>query len=320
MSLILIADIGGTNARFALADGVSPVPLHPQRVLTAGFPSFEHAALAFLGAGNHRIEGALIAGAGPVVAGQIRLTNAPWVIDEATILSVLKLRHCTLVNDFEAMAFAVPFLDSMQTKVLGEGRQAQPGPVLILGPGTGFGAALLLPHGRAFHVLASEAAHASLGTADALPPEVAAVIERVEGRLTIEGVLSGAGLERMYRALCLVTAQPAPLVDAAAIQSAALTAPASVAGAAVALFARALGAVAGDLALVHKATGGVFVAGGIFPRLLDFGGIAAFRTAFDAKAPMHDILAKISTRVVTEPAPALIGLAAYAAEPQRFIR
>jgi glucokinase len=320
MSLILIADIGGTNARFALADGVSPVPLHPQRVPTASFASFEQAALAFLSAGNHRVDGAVIAGAGPVVAGQIKLTNAQWVIDEAAIRRDLKLGHCTLVNDFEAMAFAVPFMNATQTTVLGPEKPTQPGPILILGPGTGFGAALLLPHGHAFHILPSEAAHASLGTADALPVAVTAVIERVEGRLTIEGVLSGEGLERLYGALCMVAGEPAPLKDAAAIQAAALLAPASKAGEALTLFAHALGAVAGDLALVHKATGGVLVAGGIVPRLLDFAGIAAFRTAFDAKAPMHDILAKISTRVITDPAPALIGLAAYAAEPERFIR
>jgi glucokinase len=256
---------------------------------------------------------ACIAGAGPVIDGGIELTNCPWTIDAKELAAALDLSACRLLNDFEALAFSLPLLGPADCVPLGGDRALPDAPRLVLGPGTGFGAALLVPAPGGAVVVPTEAGHIALGLGDA--PAVQALIgdgtaEAVVGRLTVEALLSGSGIEKLYRAVCRARGLPARLQTAPAIVAA--VGADGEAAAAVGHFAALLGAAAGDIALATGARGGVFIAGGIAPRLLPQLAAGSFRRHFEDKAPMRAWLAAIPTAVVVAEQPALLGLAGLA--------
>ncbi len=305
----LLADIGGTNARFALLDGDALGP--PLILSVADFPTVEDAVALSLSrlAPGGGVGVAVLALAGPVVTEPVRLTNARWEVSSAALAARFGFGRVRLVNDFMALACALPHLPAAELRPIGGGESMPGAPMLVLGPGTGLGVAGYV-NGIA---VATEGGHISLAPTD--PREdavVTALRARCGGRAGAEEALSGRGLANLHAVLARLHGADLPERDAAAVAAAAQDCP--VAAEAVELFMLFLAGFAGDLALAWGARGGVFLAGGILPRLTDRLDPAGFRARFEAKAPMGKWIAQVPLSLVLHPAPAFLGLAALARE------
>jgi glucokinase len=305
----LVADIGGTNARFAWA--VDRRPGEVVRLRVADHETFDAAlgdALAELPDAAGPIDVA-IAAAGPVRDRRVALTNASWTIDAAALERRPDIRRAALTNDFQAVAMALPRLAPGDRALIDDvpPYDGPPLPMLVLGPGTGLGVALSVPgDGGSWIPVATEGGHVELGTS-VLPPEIADAVRRMAGEpLVAEDILSGTGLLRLHEAH-----GGEPIAKSSAVVTAAREGD-PTARAAVRSFIGALGAVAGDAVLQTGGFGGVFIAGGVIRGIAEaslFDG-AALRHAFVHKKSYRDMLAGIPIARITHKDPALLGLAA----------
>jgi glucokinase len=313
--VLLVGDVGGTNARFALVRMVDGQPLleHHESFPAKRHPTFLKGISAFLDGCAVRPTGGVIAVAGPVTNGEIDLTNSPWRVSEAE-LRTLGLDPVRLINDFEALAWGAPVVPFDQLASLGGPDEGDPQETLaVLGPGTGFGVSALVRdmHGREM-AMPSEGGHACFAPGDAVEDEVLRILRRRYGRVSIERLVCGPGLLNLHRALAEIDGRESHIEDPALITTEALENPASPCGATLARFCAILGCVAGDIALTTGARGGVYVAGGIAPRILPFLKASPFRERFERKGRYQDYMAAIPTRVILHKHAALLGAARLA--------
>lgn len=313
---LFVADIGGTNCRVAIVDAPGDAPRSIKRMSTTGETSCEAALARVLAETGARPQAALLAVAGPVIGQGAELTNAGWSFDGPSLLAALGVSQGLLLNDFEALATCLPVLSKTDIAPICGGIPAN-GTRLILGPGTGFGAAALVGREGRYTILPTEAGHMELGPVTDDEFALWPLIERLHGRVTIESVLSGAGLARLDAALRAQAGTAALCADGAAVSSRADVGDAT-ALAAIRLFGRLLARVAGDLALACKATGGVFIAGGIAPKLMQHFDIAEMAHAFSHKPPMEALMHDLPLSIVTGPDLAERGLAKVALDPAAF--
>jgi glucokinase len=306
MSSVLLADIGGSTSRFAVSTPGGR-PEHVSVIDNETVSGPEAAIRRYIGETGVAPRSAVLAVAGPVDGDEIKLTNRDWRFSCGQIAEQFGFSAIHPINDFEAVAHALAVLRPDEVRALGSASGPQPGPRAALGPGTGLGVAALLPHGKDWIALASEGGHISFGPAAADERVVFQRLAHGGELITAETVISGPGLERIYRAL---NPFGIPLEARAIVAQA--RAGASDARAAIDLFVRLLGRFAGDMALTLKATGGVYIAGGVVLRLGRLFDETIFRTAFENHPPYQDMLAAIPTALVTCNEPGLIGCAAVA--------
>ncbi len=311
---VLLADIGGTNARFALARGGDIQ--QTGRVLVADYPGPLEAIRAFLNDARPEVmpRQAALAFAGPVAQGRAQLTNGSWRVSDSGLRRVMGMEFVALVNDFEALAWALPRLTAGDVVPLGGGKAVHGAPAIVIGPGTGLGVAGYIPGRHRPVVLATEGGHVTMAPADAREGALLDQLRARFGHVSAERVLSGPGLENLYQAIAAeegstAQARPAPEIITQALKG---DCPASIA--ALRDFCAMLGTVAGNLALTFGARGGVHIAGGIAPRIVEFLVASAFRERFEAKGRFASYLAGIPVRVIVRPNPAFLGLVALAAE------
>lgn len=319
--MYLVADIGGTNARFALAEpgperpDVSP----PSIYLTADHPSMEDALRAFLDAsGRPRLSGVAACAAGPVEGGDgealIRMTNCPWEVSLGGLARVTGVAAPRLMNDFAALALSVPALRRQELHAVGPDRAGRAGaPVAILGAGTGLGISSLVFDGAHEIPVPGEGGHADLPPATPREMEVLARLQAKYGHVSVERVLSGPGLVALHAALCEIEGRTAERLMPPDIARRAQERGDALAAEAVALFCGWLGAVAGNLALTLGAEGGIYIGGGIVPGWIESApGLfdeARFRARFEDKGRMSPLLARIPVFVILRKDAALLGLA-----------
>lgn len=316
----MVADIGGTNARFALTDPrQAPPQLSREQSLRCGdFASLQHAAEHYLTEAGARPARAAIAVASPVGGDEIRLTNRAWSFSRRELRASLELRSLDIINDFGAVAWAVPALSPRDAVTL-HGAHDAPlrGPISVIGPGTGLGIALLVgdPTGG-WQVVETEGGHASFAPLDDEELQIARWLGARFGRVSNERLLCGAGLSHFDAALAS-GGDPSSALDPRAtfrdpgtIVEAALGGHDRIARRALARFCAVLGSVAGDVALIHGART-VMIAGGIVPRFIPFLRSSAFRERFLAKGRMATYLEPVTIRVITHAAPGLLGAAMY---------
>lgn len=314
---VLIADIGGTNSRLSLLSqhGAEPEPL--ARIGTGAHPTPEAALESVLATLQTRPRSAILAVAGPLDGRTAQLTNANWNFDGPHLARALGLEQGLLVNDFEALAASLAVLRDEDVTTIVSGEPHPSGPRLVLGPGTGFGAAALLKRGDTAFLVPTECGHIGIGPED--PAEARLWPALAEGlpRVTIEALLRGDGLVRFHRAVVREAGLAEPDISAADVTTLALDGnPAALM--AVICFWRLLARVAGDLALAFKATGGVYIAGGIVPRILPLADKATIHTVFSGKPPVEDLATRFALHVITGNALAERGAAAIATAPARF--
>lgn len=329
--LFLVADIGGTHARFALArqSGGALEVQTPSVWLTALYPTLDVALKAFLEQkGKPRLDAVAVCAAGPVQgAGAqtvIEMTNCPWEVSAAELSRATGVAEPLLVNDFAAQALAVPRLGAGEVRRIGGGEADASAPIAILGAGTGLGVATLVPKGDGHYIaLPGEGGHVDLAPTD--QREIAVIYQLMQefGRVSVERVLSGPGLVALYMAIgALDGARDKARPTAVDVANRARMGSSQTAKEAVSLFCGWLGATAGNLALTLGAKGGVYIGGGIVPGWMaedDKGGpplfdTKLFRHRFEAKGRFKTYLAPIPVNVMTREDPALLGLAWAAAE------
>jgi glucokinase len=304
----LLADIGGTNARFALLeDGRIGAPAILSVADHATPEDAIAAALALLKP-TTPVDRAVLALAGPVLAEPVRLTNAPWELRSDAIAARFGMARVRLVNDFLALAHALPHLAEADLLRIGGGHSAPDAPMIVVGPGTGLGAAGLVPAPGGPIAVPTEGGHIGLAAETAREDAVIAALRARCGRAGAEEALSGRGLVNLHAICAQLQGVPAPVRDAADIVAAAGTCP--VADEAIRHFLAFLAGYAGDMALAWGARGGVFIAGGVLPRMLHLLDARRFRAGFEAKPPMRHWMEETPLAIVTHPAPAFVGLAA----------
>ena len=316
---VLIGDIGGTNARFAiLSDAYAEAKEFPP-VRTADFANIDEAIqAAVLDKTSLQPRSAVLAVAGPVDGDEIDLTNCDWVVRPRDLIAGLALADVIVLNDFEAQALAVADMQDEHLVGLGGGEVAGNATRAVLGPGTGLGVGALVRAPRLWVPVPGEGGHIDLGPRTERDQAIWPHIERIEGRVSAEQVLCGRGICNLYRAIATADGREASLDTPAAITAAAIARADETATETIELFCTYLGRVAGDVALMFMATGGVFVSGGIGQHIVGVLKSGAFRAAFEDKAPHGDLLRSISTSLVIHPLAALAGLSGYARTPTRF--
>ncbi len=306
MASILVADVGGSTTRVALAEpGGRPEQI--VRFEDDDISGIDDAIRRYLDQVGARPRAATIAVAGPLVGDEITMTNRPWRIRREVLRAEFGFERLDVLNDFEAVAWALPALRPDERLALGHPGEPGPGPRIALGPGTGLGVAGLVPHAGKWIVVPTEAGHMSFGPAS--DPEVGVFKSLGGGSLAVsaETAVSGGGIERLWRA---INASRDPLTAREVVAAA----HAGDAGALAVIdqFVRLFGRFAGDVALVFKATGGVYIAGGIARRFGTLFDSAVFRAAFEAHPPYVAMLERTPTFLVTCVEPGLVGCAVHA--------
>ncbi len=305
---LLVADIGGTNARFAISDGDGA--LHELRVLHAAkFPKIEEAVAAYFAELKRpRPRQACFAVACPAKGAEIKLTNSSWRFVKEELRQQFQFERFVVINDFEALAASVPVLKGPQ---LAELRPGDPDPAsvsLVIGPGTGLGVGAYVPAGKtAWAVISGEGGH--IGFAPNTPQEIRLWQRMREkyGRVSAERVLNGAGLVNVYRFMADEAGQQAGEIDAPEISRRALAGE-EVAINTVLMFFDMLGSVTGDLALAFGSRGGVYIGGGITPKLLEFARRSKLVERFLDKGRVAAILQSMPICVILEERAALYGV------------
>lgn len=316
---ILIGDVGGTNARFAIVLDADSEPGETVIVQTANYPTIDDAIQeAILDKTAIRPRSAVIAVAGPVDGDEIALTNCPWVVRPKGMLGTLGLSDIVILNDFEAQALAVVALGEEHMEKIGGGAPEANGSRVVLGPGTGLGVAGLIHACDKWIPVPGEGGHMDIGPRTPRDHQIFPHLEPIEGRISGEQILCGRGLVNTYRAVARADGKVPSLTTPAEITAAALERSDGVAQEALELFVTCLGRTAGDLALVFKSHGGVFLTGGIAQKIVPALKTGHFRAAFEDKAPHTGLMKTVPVYVITHPLAALAGLAAYARTPARF--
>jgi glucokinase len=334
--MVLAGDIGGTNTRLAIYDAGARdwKPLFEHIYPSAAHTSFDVIAEEFLAAAVKSIgpraktDSACFGIAGPIENNICRATNLPWVVDGNLLSQRLGIARVRLVNDFVAAAMGVTAVGSDELVALGGDPPVTHGPIAVLGAGTGLGQAFLVWSAaeNRYTVVPSEGGHVDLAARTPLEHGLVHFLTGKYGRVSCERVLSGKGLVDVFTFLSeepacrgLIRPETAAALaatgndPAAAISQRALDGADPVCEMALAIFCSVLGATAGNLALMVLATGGVFVAGGIAPRIIAFLQRGGFREAFDRKGRLHTLVERIPAYVVTHPQPGLLGAATIAA-------
>lgn len=307
MTTRLIGDLGGTHCRLALSIN-GGAPSQERTLQAADFSTLESALQHYLAEVAAAPTQACLAVAGAVSRAPFRMTNLDWQCDGAALQQQLKISRVAFINDFEAIALAIPALSDAQ--MLDLGGAPDPGkPSTVLGPGTGLGVALLLPTDSGFVAVATEGGHVSLQADTPAEQEVFEYWRRRGLPLSRETLLSGNGLQRIYQAIAQSSGAPAANGREVSARAAAGEATAIDA---IAMFMALLGSAAGDQALSCGARGGVYLAGGILPKLRKHLENSDFRQRFDNKPPMQHYLQEIGVRLITHDNPGLLGAARHA--------
>lgn len=316
MTRLVTIDIGGTHARFALAEVAAGrvVSLgEPVTMKTAEHASFQTAWEAFDAMLDEPIPQAVaIAIAGPINAEVIKFTNNPWIIRPALIGEKLKVDAYTLVNDFEAVGHAVAqAADEHFVHLCGpEQPLAATGTVSIIGPGTGLGVAHVLRTQSGYHVQATEGGHIDFAPLDAIEDAILARLRKRYRRVSAERVVSGPGLIEIYETLASIEGRAIQQLDDKQLWALGTSGEDSLAAAAVDRFCLSLGSVAGDIALAQGGFAGVVIAGGLGLRIKDTLLRSGFAERFRAKGRFEGLMAGLPVKLITHPQPGLFGAAA----------
>ncbi len=321
-SSLLIGDIGGTNARFAIADPVTPGFSREMTLQCGDFESAEQAIEEYLRKVDAPRPGALcLAAAGPVVDGVVRFTNNHWNLNLEELKQGFDTQAVKLLNDFEAIAYALPCLDPSHLTPIGLPEAAPLGQrdftLAAIGPGTGLGAVGLYRRKGELFPIVGEAGHTGFAPESQVQIEILAVLRERFTRVSDERLVSGPGLENIYWALTRIHGEKKAPMTASEICTLGANNQDPRAAETLHLFFEILGQVAGNLALALGASQGVFIAGGIARRYPEILVNSGFRGAFEAKGRHRSLMERIPTQLITHPEPGLLGAGYCALQMQK---
>lgn len=313
----LVADIGGTNARFGWVAAPGAPVAHVHKLPVPDYAGPAEAARAYLARLAATPDGdarppchAAFAVATAVAGDRVCFTNSHWDFSRSAVQTALGLQSLLLLNDFESLALSLPGLQAAQVRAHPGVPRPAGGTLAVVGPGTGLGVGAVVPDGRGGWVaLPGEGGHATLAPADDLESALLAAVRRQYSHVSAERLLSGIGLPVLHQGLAAVHGQVAPALSAAEIVDAGEAGTDALCGQTLDLFCALLGGFAGNVALTVGARGGVFIGGGIVPRFADRFFRSAFRQRFEAKGRFQPYLAAIPTALITDTLAALGGSA-----------
>jgi glucokinase len=321
---MLVADIGGTNARFAYVtdDGV---PSHVATLRCRDFSTPHDAAASYLAehADNARVAAVMLAVAAAVPAdGDIKITNGPWTVDRGAMAATCGAKSVAVYNDFEAIAFLLPYIATDDYRPIGDVTPTRHTNMVVMGPGTGLGIGCAVPLSEAstqWATVCGEGGHATLAATNAYQAAVIAAAQKDYRHVSAERLISGKGLPNLYRAVAAVEGLAFDsTLTADQIGELGSTHRDKLCERTMSVFCAFLGGIAGNVALTVGAKGGVFIAGGIVPKLGAFFFESEFRAEFESKGRYVDYLKPIGTALLTTPYPALAGLARRASAGERL--
>lgn len=323
---ILAGDVGGTKTNLALFGGEGSA-LRRSELRT--FPSGRYAdlesILAEFLAGKPDVSVVCIGVAGPVVSGQSRVTNLPWVVDEESVRKTVGAKRAYIINDLQATAFAVPFLPAASLAVLQRGEADPRGNIAVLAAGTGLGASFLVWTDTGYVPVASEGGHADFAPRDEREVRLLRYLREGHGRVSVERAVSGPGLHAIYRFLREsegmtesegVEARLAAEAPPRVIVQEGLSGGSGTCGEALRFFSSLYGAQAGNIALQVMATGGTVLGGGVAPAILPMLSEGPFLESFLSKGRFREFLSRVPVKVIRDDKAALLGAAHYALERQ----
>ncbi len=320
MNALLVADIGGTNARFGLIEQITGQPgksdyaiFAPQTLKCDDYSSFGHMVQAYCDSLDvPKPRYACLALAGPVKDNTIAMTNRKWHCSGDELASKLGFTTVKLLNDYAALACAAPHLTGEATTTLFEAQPDPQAPIAVLGPGTGFGIAAFIPDQYGGRVLPSEGGHVNFApTTDTEVELLKFLLQEQQGYVSVEHLLSGSGLVKIYRALAHIAGGSCHYWQPDQISALGLSGEDSLCRETVQTFCNILGSVAGDKALEFYALGGVYIGGGITPRFNGFLQQTDFLTRFQSKGGLSEFVQRIPIHLVKTDNAALIGCAAW---------
>ncbi|GLP95846.1 glucokinase [Paraferrimonas sedimenticola] len=312
---IIVADIGGTNARFALARktesgiDIDEVRFYP----SADYPSLEAVVRHYKDSlpSDEVISGACLAVAGPSTNHSVSVTNLAWHANIEELRKQLELPALKVINDFVAYAYSIPLLPDSQLQTVKPGEAMTCSPRVVLGPGTGFGVASLVPMGNRWHAVPCEGGHISLAATNARQAALVEILARRYAHVSVETILCGRGLVNLYQAMATLLDAPTPLSTPAEITQAADSGKNPLARETLDEFCRWLGSVTADMVLVQGARGGAYLGGGILPRIAEFLQHSDFTRAFGQKGMMTEYLEPVPVSLALKSDTALMGAAAW---------
>lgn len=308
--LHLIADIGGTNVRFALLAPGSTTPQRQQGYRCRDFNGLEHAVRHYLAENdNPQVPAAAFDVATAITGDFIRLTNSPWAFSIEQTRRQLGLAHLLVVNDFTALALSIPTLDDSELRPVGHGSAVADAPIALIGPGTGLGVSGLFRSHDSWLAIEGEGGHAAFSPMDAREDAVLGVLRERYGHVSNERLLSGPGLVAVYEALCRLDHVAVLGMTPERVTELGMREENLHCAEALDMFCAVLGTAASNLAVTLGARGGVYIGGGIVPQLGDYFARSRFRTRFEHKGRFAPYVAHIPTRVIVAENPALRGLA-----------
>lgn len=319
---LLIGDIGGTNARFALADLKAPGFSKEAALKCAEYASADAAIRQYLDdVGAPSPDVICLAAAGPIVDQRVRFTNNPWRIAAEDLSADFAISSVRLLNDFEAIAYSIPFLSAEDFLPIGlpepEALDDVHYTIGILGPGTGLGAVGLRKHGELMIPIAGEASHGGFSPESQVQLDILSALRERFDRVSSERLVSGPGLENIYWALSHMHGEKRSQLLAADIFARANDNSDPRAAETVQLFFEILGQVAGDFALALGATDGIFIAGGIVRRYPELLANSRFRSGFENKGRYRSLMEQVPTQLILHEHPGLLGAAHCALEMSR---
>lgn len=304
----LVADVGGTNARFALADDYGA--LQGQETLRCdAFDGLAEAVRHYLSnRGVGSVRAAAVAVATAVYEDRVAFTNSPWSFSIRELGRQLGVKDFHVINDFTALALSIPRLDTeWLIPVTSDGRRTPGAPRAVIGPGTGLGVSGVWSFGRRWHALDSEGGHVSLAPTDPREVELLGLLMRQYDHVSAERVLSGPGLVNLYRANCELAGRTTDELDPSDITERGLAGDCDICVTVLEDFCAMLGTVTGNLVLTLGARGGAYIGGGIVPRLQPFLATSRFRERFEAHGRLSAYLSDVPCYIVTAKYPALEG-------------
>jgi len=310
-ALRLVGDIGGTNVRFALVAEGSSQPEHEQVMRCAEFEGLEQAIRRYLAdQGNPGIREAALDVATGITGDFVKLTNGPWGFSIEKTRRALALDRLQVINDFTALALAVPTLQPHEIRQVGRGKPVAGAAIAVIGPGTGLGVSGLSPSGEGWIALQGEGGHTAFSPTSAREIEVLRWLMQRFEHVSTERVVSGMGLENLYKSLCALDQGIAKPLTPAQITEAALAGNEAHCREALDMFCAILGAAAANLVVTLGARAGCYIGGGIVPRLGEYFARSPFRARFEHKGRFSAYVAAVPTYVILSETPALRGLAA----------
>jgi len=311
--LAVVADVGGTNIRLAVCDLQTGDLDNLQEFACAEFASLETALVEYFASlqGLGTVKHLCVGIACPVEDDLVTMTNLSWQFSKQALKNSLQLDTLHLINDYTAISLAVPFIEEQDKIKIGGGSAQKDGVTAVFGPGTGLGVSHIVKVARKWISLDGEGGHASLTVNTREQADILFTLQEQFGHVSAERILSGQGLVNIYQSLCKLSDKEAEFFEPKDVSKAALDGSCAIARRSLEVFCQVMGGFAGNLGLNLACTGGVYIAGGVVPRFVDFFKASDFRSCFEEKGRFKGYLSSIPTYLITHDNPGLLGASVY---------